>query len=111
MRYRLIVMPRARGDINRNADWWANHYSTEQALKWSGAVYDQLESLCEFPQRHPMSRDNDSFAYELREEFVGLGSRPSYRAIFMIKGDKVFVLTVRAAEQDRAEDGVEVDVA
>ena len=111
MKYRLIVMPRARGDINRNADWWADHYSTEQALKWSDAVYDQIESVCEFPKSHPMSRDNDKFAYELREKLVGLGSRPSYRAIFTVKGDKVFVLTVRAAEQDRAADDVDLDVA
>jgi hypothetical protein len=41
----------------------------------------------------------------------GLGSRPGYRAIFTIKDDEVFVLALRAAEQDRlTPDDVAFDV-
>ena len=101
MKFRLTVTPRARGDIDRNADWWADHHSIEQALKWSNAVYDQLESLRDFPESCSLSAENDEFDYEIREKLVGLGTRPGYRAIFTIKGNEVFVLTVRAGEQDR----------
>lgn len=101
MRYRLTVTPRARRDIDRNADWWADHHSIGQALKWSDAIYDQLESLRESPESHSLSAENDQFDYEIREKLVGLGPRPGYRAIYTIKGDQVFVLTVRAGEQDR----------
>ena len=48
-----------------------------------------------------LAAENDEFPYEIRDKLVGLGPRPGYRAVFTIKGDEVFVLTVRAAEQDR----------
>lgn len=36
-----------------------------------------------------------------RYKLVGLGSRPRYRAVFTVQDDQVFVLVVRAAEEDR----------
>jgi plasmid stabilization system protein ParE len=101
MMFRVTILPQARDDIDRNADWWADHYSVEQALRWSDAIYDQLATLRTFPESHSLAAENDEFRYEIREKLVGLGSRPGYRAIFTIKDDEVFVLTVRAAEQDR----------
>jgi plasmid stabilization system protein ParE len=101
MTFRVAILPQARHDIDRNADWWAEHHSVEQALWWSDAIYDQLKTLQDFPDRHPLASENDEFPYEIREKLVGLGSRPGYRAVFTVKNDKVFVLTVRAAEQDR----------
>lgn len=102
MRFKLHISIRAHGDIDRNADWWANNHSLEQALHWSEAVYDQLETLREFPESHALSAENDEFPYEIRDKLVGLGPRPrSYRAVFTIKGDTVYVLTVQAAEQDQ----------
>ena len=101
MTLRVIILPQARGDIDRNADWWADHHSVEQAMRWSDAIYDQLETLCDFPDGHALAAENDDFPYEIRDRFVGLGSRSRYRAVFTIKGNEVLVLTVRAAEQDR----------
>ena len=101
MKFRVPILPQARGDVDRNADWWADHHSVEQALRWSDAIYGQLETLRDFPDSHSLAAENDQFPYEIREKLVGLGSRPGYRAVFTIKDDEVFVLTVRAAEQDR----------
>ena len=101
MTFPVRILQQARDDIDRNANWWANHHSIDQALQWSDAVYDQLEMLREFPERHPLASENDEFSYEIREKLVGLGSRPGYRAIFTIKDDEVFILTVRAGEEDR----------
>ena len=36
----------------------------------------------------------------MRELHFGLGSRPSYRAVFAIRGETVHVFTVRRAAQD-----------
>lgn len=94
-------MPQARGDIDRNADWWAKHHSVEQALRWSDAIYDQLEALRDSPKSYSLAGENDEFPYEIRQKLVGLGSRLGYRAVFTIKHEEVFVLTVQAAEQDR----------
>lgn len=42
-----------------------------------------------------IAADDDEFDYEIRDKLVGLGTRPSYREIFTIKDDEVFILTVR----------------
>lgn len=100
MKFRVSILPQARRDIDRNADWWAEHHSVEQALPWSDAVYDQLETLAEFPERNGLSSENGEFPYAIRDKLVGLGSRRSHRAVFTIKGDTVFVLSVRRGAQD-----------
>jgi plasmid stabilization system protein ParE len=98
--HRLIILPQAKADVLRNAAWWADHHSSEQAAIWLDAVQSQLESLAEFPESHSLSAENDDFPYAIRDKLLGLGSRPSYRAVFTIKGDTVFVLTVRRSAQD-----------
>jgi plasmid stabilization system protein ParE len=110
MSFRVVVLPRAESDIERNAKWWADHHSPEQATHWLFSVRDQLQTLQKFPESHSLSQENDEFDYEIRDKLVGLGSRPRYRAIFTIRGDEVFVLTVRAAEEDRlAPDDITFD--
>lgn len=101
MTYRVIILSQARGDIDRNAEWWADHHSLDEALRWSDRVYEQLGTLTLFPESHSLSAENDEFSYEIREKFVGLGSRPSYRAVFTIKEGTVYVLTVRRCSEDR----------
>ncbi|MBL8820053.1 MAG: type II toxin-antitoxin system RelE/ParE family toxin [Planctomyces sp.] len=72
----------------------------QQALQWSDAIYDQIQTLTDFPESNSLSAENDDFPYEIRDKLVGLGSRPTYRAVFTIKDDTVFVLTVRRSAQD-----------
>ena len=100
MTFRVIILPQAHRDIDRNADWWADHHSVEQAVRWSDAVYDQIETLADFPESSALSAENDEFPYVIRDKLVGLGSRPGYRAVFTINDDMVYVLTVQRAAQD-----------
>lgn len=100
MTFRVIILSQAHRDIDRNADWWAENHSVEQALRWSDAVYDQIATLAEFPERNGLSKENDEFPYPIRDKLIGLGSRPGYRAIFTVKDDTVYVLTVRRGAQD-----------
>jgi hypothetical protein len=69
-------------------------------VRWSDAIYDQIETLADFPESNALSVENNDFPYEIRDKLVGLGSRPSYRAVFTIKDNTVFVLTVRRSAQD-----------
>lgn len=100
MSYRLIILPQAKADVLRNAEWWAHHHSSEQAARWLDTVQSQLETIVDFPESHSVSAENDDFPYEIRDKLLGLGSRPSYRAAFTIRDDTVFVLTVRRSAQD-----------
>lgn len=90
MKFSVRVLPQAQRDVDRNAAWWAEHYSVEQAIRWSDAVYDQLEELSDFPESYSLSAEAGEFAYAIRDKLVGLGSRPNYRAVFTIKRDTVY---------------------
>ena len=100
MKYLVFILPQARRDIERNSDWWAEHHSLDEAIRWSDTIYDQIASLTEFPESHAISPENDEFPYEIRDKLLGSGSRPSHRAVFTIRNDAVFVLAVRRGSQD-----------
>ena len=100
MSFTVTILPQARREIDGNAIWWAERHSVSGALRWSDTVYDQIETLADFPESNGLSAENDSFPFEIRDKLVGLGSRKSYRAVFTIRGDTVYVLTVRRAAQD-----------
>ncbi|MCA9123954.1 type II toxin-antitoxin system RelE/ParE family toxin [Candidatus Peribacteria bacterium] len=101
MSFRVRLSPRAQEDIERNARWWADNHSVEQAIRWFNAVHKQLGTLRTFPESHGLSLENGEFPYEIRDKLVGLGSRPGYRAVFTIMDDTVHVLTVRSSSEDR----------
>lgn len=84
MKFRVSILPQARRDIDRNADWWAEHHLVELALQWSDADHVQLETLAEFPERNGLSAENVEFPHVIRDKLVGLGARRSYRAVFTI---------------------------
>ena len=100
MNYGLVLTARARAAILRNAEWWAENHSPDQAIAWFDAIYEQLESLHKMPERFPLAPENGSVEVEIREMPLGVGSRPSYRAVFTIKPFEVHVLTVTRASQD-----------
>ena len=99
MTYHVIVDQHAIDDIERNARWWAEHHSAEQAVRWYESAFVKIYSLDAMPERHGLSYENGDFPYEIRDLLFGLGSRPRYRAVFTIKGNEVHVLTVRRAEE------------
>jgi len=98
MSFWLTVTNQARDDITRNAAWWAETHSLDEALKWYDSVYEQLNELLALPESHGLAAESDSFPYELRKMLVG-GKKRTYRAIFTIAGSEVRVLTVRRAAQ------------
>ena len=86
--------------IQRNATWWSVHHSPDQAVVWENAIYDQIEELRTMPHRHGLARENDEFPYEVRQQLLGTGRQSSYRALFRIEENIVYVLEFLAAEQD-----------
>ncbi len=90
----------AESDLYRNANWWACNHSLEQALKWESTVRGQIQTLRDMPERHALAPENANFPIDIREKPIGLGSRPSYRAIYTIVASEVRVLAIRRASQD-----------
>ena len=91
MSFRVVVLPRAEADIERNAEWWDTNHSAEQASRWLFRVQAQLLELSDFPESHALSAENDDFEFVIREKPVGLGARRRYRAVFTVKDDTVYV--------------------
>lgn len=109
--FRVILLPRAEAEIEKNALWWATHHSMEQAARWFNAIHEQLKSLAMLPESNGLSAETGDFPYEIRDKLLGLGSRPSYRAVFTIKDDAVYVLTVCGGAQDLLRpDDVDISV-
>ena len=100
MTFELEISEAAPDHITRNAVWWAEHHSYDQAIRWRDAIYKQLESLRDLPERHPFAAENPQFKYDLREKLVGLGDQRGYRALFTIREQTVYVLAIHRAAQD-----------
>ena len=106
MTYTVIIAKPAEEDLRRNAEWWAEHHSIDQAEHWFENAYKQLGTLKTMPERCPLSAENESVPFEIRDFLFGLGNRPSYRAIVTIENSVVYVLRIVRGEQDtlRPED-------
>ena len=100
MKFELVVTARARTDILRNSEWWAENHSPAQAITWFDAIYEQLETLRVMPERYPVAPETNLVDVEIHEMPLGIGKRLSYRALFTITPSEVHVLAVRRATQD-----------
>ncbi|MBC8352920.1 MAG: type II toxin-antitoxin system RelE/ParE family toxin [Planctomycetes bacterium] len=96
----MIVAPPAEEDLRRNAQWWADNHSALEAERWFASSHKQLATLKTFPERCPLSAENDTVAFEIRDFLFGRGSKPSYRAIITIEESVVYVLRIVRGEQD-----------
>lgn len=96
---RIVFTERASRELEQAADWWAEHRSLDQAVRWYAGFSAAIAALKEQPQRLPLAAENGRFPYEIRELHYGLGSRPTHRAVFTIRPEMVLVLTIRHAAQ------------
>ena len=96
----VILLPIADEDIFRNASWWAEHHSLQQALSWESSVRSQLGDIAFQPESRPFSTENPMFAYDIRDALVGSSRRRTYRAVFTIHRHKIYILRVLRGAQD-----------
>lgn len=101
----VILTQPAFDDLRRNARWWAEHRSLEQAERWYDGFLAKLDFLETDAERCSLARENPEFPFELRELLFGLGSRPTHRALFTIRPSTVVVLAIRHAAQDAVTPG------
>ncbi len=103
MSFRLRVTRQALDDIDSNFIWWQENRSPDQAARWQETVLEQIDGLTEVltAQSCPHSREHGrkGFNYPLSDRRLGIGSSYTHRAVFTIKDDTVFVLTVRSTRQ------------
>jgi len=96
----VILSPRARDDLRRNAGWMARNVSVRSADRWLARAEAAVNSLANHPERCPEADEAAELGFDLRALLHG--RRPHvFRVLFTIDGDAVNVLHVRHAAQDR----------
>ncbi len=96
----VVILPRAKADLQQALRWWSENRSAVQALRWYNGIHEAIAGLQDNPQRCALARENDRSDDELRELSFGLGSRPTHRIIFVIDPGAVHVLAIRHTARD-----------
>jgi plasmid stabilization system protein ParE len=89
----------AEEDILRNAVWWADNHSIDEAIEWEAIVRRQLLEIPCQPDSHSLLSESRELKYVIREALIGKGQKGSYGAVFFMSGDKVVVLRLLRASQ------------
>ena len=99
MKYRVIVEPPARANIDEAYRWIAGR-NPAAAIKWFNGLEAAIRTLEDFPQRCPLAEESKVFDVEIRQLVYGkrVGA---YRVVFTIKGESVHVLHIRHGRRRR----------
>jgi plasmid stabilization system protein ParE len=91
MRYRVIVTPEAESDL-RNVRNYIRRDNPRAASAWLKAARQHIKTLRQYPERCPLAPESTSFDEPFRELFYGHGKRGTYRILFVVLDNSVFVL-------------------
>ncbi len=97
MKFQVVITPSAKADIFETNTWLLENYP-DLADRWLWGISEAITSLHKFPERYPVSPESKAFDVVVRQLFYG--KKPhTYRILFSIKGEKVYILRVRSTKQ------------
>lgn len=100
MNYHVRPLPRAIHDVDRILDWMANEKnSLRGAARWLDVYESALAGLAKDPHKYPAAQENEEVEHDLRQILFGTKRGLTYRAVFIIENDEVFVVRVRGPGQ------------
>jgi plasmid stabilization system protein ParE len=99
MTHRLRVTDGADADPDRLLGALAGR-SPEAAARLAQRYYDALARLRTMPLSCGLAHEAPHFAEELRHLLFGLPGGRKYRALFVVRGDEVVVLAIRAPGEE-----------
>jgi plasmid stabilization system protein ParE len=94
MTYRVIVTPAAENDLI-TAYCYIRSQAPRAARDWVRRARQSAKSLARHPERCPLAPESVSFDQPIRELFVGSGNRGTYRLLFVVLDESVYILHVR----------------
>lgn len=94
MKYRVVITPAAEADL-RAAHRFIRRDSPSAAKEWTRGIRKKIRSLANRPLRAPLAPEAAYFDEPIHELFYGSGNRGTYRILFTIIRDTVFVVHVR----------------
>lgn len=97
MQFQVIITPSAKADIFEINTWHLENYP-DLAESWFWGISQSVTSLSKFPERCPVSPESEAFDVVVRQLLYG--KKPhTYRILFSIQDEKVFILRVRSTRQ------------
>ena len=94
MIYRVIITPDAESDL-RTAYRYIRSYAPNAARDWIQRARRAARSLARRLQRCPLAPESASFDQPIRELLFGTGNRGTYRFLFVVIDQSVYVVHVR----------------
>jgi plasmid stabilization system protein ParE len=91
---RIIITPNAEAEL-RAAYRYIHDRAPEAAREWVKGARRKIKSLARDPERAPLAPESVSFENPIRELFYGSGNRGTYRILFTVLGQQVYVLHFR----------------
>jgi len=94
MTYHVIVTPGAENDL-QTAYRYIRSQAPRAARDWIQRARQRAKSLARHPERCPLAPESASFDLPIRELFFGSGNRGTYRFLFVVLDQSVYILHVR----------------
>jgi plasmid stabilization system protein ParE len=100
MSFRVVVEPRAEGDLQQGY-LYAARRAPAGAARWLNRFQEALRSLSTLPERCPIAPESESVGIEVRQ--LLFGRKPNvWRALFTIHDDEVRDLHIRRGSMQDA---------
>lgn len=97
MQFQVIITPSAKADIFEINTWLLENYP-DSAESWLWGISQAVTSLSKFLERCPVSPESEAFDVVVRQLIYGKKPK-TYRILFSIQDEKVYVLRVRSTKQ------------
>ena len=101
-RYRLAILPRAQSDVE-TIYLRIRDKSQLGAASWFGAFEQVLDRLANAPLQFPTAPESEALQRPLRNALFKSPRGRTYRAVFLIEEDAVYILRVRGPGQPPLE--------
>jgi plasmid stabilization system protein ParE len=93
MSFQIEILPQALTDIENAFRWIADNIGSTVAEVWYEHLLESIRSLESFPKRCAIAPEAKEFPQEIRQLWVDKAR--SYRVLFFVEGDCVFIIHVR----------------
>jgi plasmid stabilization system protein ParE len=94
MAYRVVIMPRAEHDL-RTIYQYIRRNAPRAGNDWLRRARKAASSLARYPERCPLAPESAASEEPIRELLLGSGNRGTYRFLFTVAEQIVYVLHVR----------------
>ena len=94
MSYLVVLTPAAKHNL-RTIHAYIFQQAPHAANDWLDRAERAVDSLDDHPERCPLAPESLSFGKPIRQLLFGAGNRGTYRLLFVVADQSVYVLHVR----------------